>query len=68
MSVNASGPVWAVKAAALHAGTEEAVEQDGKHDQRESNIHAIAFEGESHDGEDDAGDGGGDEEEQSELD
>jgi hypothetical protein len=50
------------------AGAEEAVEQDGEHDQGEGYVHAIAFDGESYDGEGYAGDGGGDEEEQSELD
>jgi hypothetical protein len=50
------------------AGTEQAIEQHGQHDQREGHVHAIAFDGESHDGEDNAGDGSGDEEEQSELD
>jgi plasmid stabilization system protein ParE len=47
---------------------EEAVEQDGEHDQGEGHVHAIAFDSESRDGEGYAGDGGGDEEEQSELD
>jgi len=50
------------------AGAEQTIEQDGKHDQGEGDVEAIAFDGESHDGERYAGDWCGDEEEQSELD
>src|SRR6266853_6062406 len=49
-------------------GTQEAVEQYRKHEQGEGHVQAIAFDGESYDGEGDAGDGSGNEEEQSELD
>ena len=49
------------------AGPEEAIEQDGEHEQGEAYVHAIAFDGESHDGKGYAGDRSCDQEEQSEL-
>src|SRR5208282_5559527 len=50
------------------AGAEQAVEQDYQDNAGEDHVHAIALGGESPDGDGDAEDGGGDEQEQSELD
>ena len=49
-------------------GPQEAVEQYREHEQCEAHVQPIAFDGESYDGEGYAGDRGGNEEEQSELD
>src|SRR5208282_5192537 len=50
------------------AGAEQAVEQYYQDDAGEDHVHAIALGGESPDGDGDAEDGGGDDQEQSELD
>ena len=50
------------------AGAEQAVQQDYQDDAGEDHVHAIVLGGESPDGEGNADDGGGDQQEQSELD